>query len=122
MKALVCGGHKYRLNWHVYHVLTILHAERHFTQIIHGAAPGVDEFAGDWAWMNYIDVRAFPAKWDVYKNRAGHIRNVTMLVEGKPDIGIVFPGANGTSDMRSLMVNKGLEIIDVPEFNVEDLL
>lgn len=71
----------------------------------------------------------YPAKWDdldhpdaVIKTRkdgtkynvmAGFIRNKEMLVEGKPDLVIAFPGGNGTDNMIDLADKAGIKVIKV---------
>jgi hypothetical protein len=49
--------------------------------------------------MNYVPVIEFPANWKVYGRAAGPIRNMKMLLEGKPDLVVAFPGGIGTADM-----------------------
>jgi hypothetical protein len=44
---------------------------------------------------------------------AGPIRNQRMLVEGKPDLVVAFPGGKGTAGMVTLARNAGVDVIMV---------
>ena len=101
MKALVCGGRQYS-NYH--HVCEVLDSftdprGRTITLVIHGAAPGADSLAAQWADTRNIPTLAFPADWRAHGRAAGAIRNARMLAEGRPDVVIAFPGGRGTADM-----------------------
>ena len=108
MKMLVCGS-RYEPHWTGRAIVKkqmSLHSNfRHEEEVtvIHGAAPGVDTLAGEyaegsWGWT----VRAYPAKWDEHGKKAGPLRNQQMLDE-EPGIDLVlaFPDdqSRGTWDM-----------------------
>lgn len=100
MRVLVSGSR----DWVNYHTIKLVldefHAKSPITEIIHGAARGVDNFAGRWAEENKIPVRKFPAKWAEFGKAAGHIRNAEMLRDGLPEHVIAFPtGGPGTRNM-----------------------
>jgi hypothetical protein len=40
-----------------------------------------------------------PANWGRYGPAAGPIRNTQMLIEGRPELVVFFPGGDGTKDM-----------------------
>jgi hypothetical protein len=73
------------------------------TTIVHGAASGVDRWAGRFAKAHGLQVREFPADWEKYGKGAGHIRNQQMLDEGRPHLVYALhtdPGlGKGTRDM-----------------------
>jgi hypothetical protein len=98
MRLLVCGG-RGPAPANLTAVLDAFHAANCITLIIHGGAPGVDSAAGAWAQRRGIEYVLFPAEWGRYGHRAGHIRNTRMLVEGRPDAALGFPGGHGTADM-----------------------
>lgn len=82
MIVLVCGvrhldtGH----TRHVFAVITTALQELPAgTEIIHGAAPGVDSIAGSIAKRLGFAVTRYPAEWTRYGKRAGPIRNQIML-------------------------------------------
>jgi ribA/ribD-fused uncharacterized protein len=100
MKLLVSGGRDFDDVEFIVTHLNRLHKARTITQLIHGAAKGVDTIAAFWADESGILPRPFPAEWVEYgRHRAGPIRNQQMLDEGRPDALFAFPGGSGTADM-----------------------
>lgn len=95
-RLLVCGGRHYtdyeRVCAVIPHVCTP-------SVIIHGAAPGADSLAQRWAEENNVPVEVYAADWEKDGKRAGPIRNARMLLVGKPEWCIAFPGGRGTADM-----------------------
>lgn len=83
MKVIVCGSR----DWSdPAPILTVLSSLRHEDVIvIHGAARGADQMAGQVARVVGLDVQEFPADWRGQGKAAGHIRNRLMLDE-KPDV------------------------------------
>lgn len=67
------------------------------TKLVSGNAKGYDTLCEDWAERNGIEIWRFPAKWRIFKNRAGPIRNYEMLKKSNPDLLVAFPGGNGTA-------------------------
>lgn len=82
--------------------------------IISGRARGADTVGVRWAEHYGYAVDAYPADWDRYGKRAGFLRNRQMLQEGKPDLGIEFPGGRGTADMHSQLQRAGVPVYVVP--------
>lgn len=109
-RAIVCGGRdledRKRLRAH----MNRLHDQHHFTEIIHGCAPGADTAAAEWAVLNEIAIDPHPADWDRYGKRAGFIRNTEMLAM-KPDIVIAFPGGRGTAMMVDIAKSARVRVI-----------
>ena len=122
MRFLVCGGRDFGLSneewWFIHETLSklITYEKYDYLIVIHGAAPGADSAAGDWAKMNDIPCVAFPADWDKYGLGAGPIRNKQMLDEGKPDWIIAFPGGTGTANMISQGKRRGVKVKQI-EYN-----
>lgn len=81
--------------------------------LIHGGARGVDKMAGNFGIGCGLDVIEFNADWNKYGKAAGPIRNEQMRVEGKPDLGVAFPGGRGTADMTRRLRDAGIPIIEV---------
>ena len=71
--------------------------------------------AYDWAVCNWSKIEEFPANWAKHGNMAGPIRNQAMLVKGKPDLVLAFPGGRGTADMvnRARVSKVPVELCDV---------
>ena len=80
--------------------------------IISGMAKGVDSLAVDWAIVHWCNVEEYPANWKKYGKAAGFIRNKQMLVEGKPDVVLAFPGGRGTASMVALAKEAGVKVIE----------
>lgn len=99
MRVLVCGGRDFADFTAVCDALNTYAYEADL--VIHGGGRGTDYLAGEWAEHHQIPVRIFPADWDKHGHAAGPIRNRQMLVEGKPDLVVAFPGGQ---DHRSEVI------------------
>lgn len=116
MRVLVCGGRDFTDTLFVYSKLDSLHDQIPFPGVdvlIEGNAKGVDRIAGYWARRRGIENQKFPADWKKHGRAAGPIRNKEMLVKGKPDLVVAFPGGRGTANMIKIANLAGIEIIDV---------
>jgi hypothetical protein len=113
MKVLICGGRDFADYDYLKTVLSALQVTREpFTAIIHGCARGADTLAGQYADRHNIQVAPFPADWQKHGRSAGPIRNKRMLVDGKPDLVVAFPGGRGTANMIQQAKAAGVEVID----------
>jgi hypothetical protein len=112
-RVLVCGGRDYADIPRVFNVLESYDVDYTFTLLIHGGAPGADKAACKWARSMKVPIQSFPANWKVYGKAAGPIRNRRMLVEGKPNLVIAFPGGRGTADMVKQAKEHGIEVIEI---------
>lgn len=83
--------------------------------LIVGRAPGVDSFAEDWAVVHWVPYTPYEADWPKYGKSAGYIRNKQMRDEGKPDIGVAFPGGKGTANMTALLKERKIPILEIYE-------
>src|ERR1700712_5336517 len=99
MRVLVCGGRNFADRESLFHELHTLAETHGWLTIIEGGAKGADALARDWATGCYHGLVTVRAEWHRLGNRAGPIRNPRMLVSGKPDIVLAFPGGRGTADM-----------------------
>lgn len=109
IRLLVCGGRDYgsgrdgdKEAAFLRAFLESLHANAPVDLLIHGGQTGADSLAGWWAERRGIETLAFPvpqAEWDRLGGAAGPIRNRRMIVEGRPDLVLAFPGDRGTRDM-----------------------
>lgn len=97
MRVLVCGGRNFNDMAIINHVLTVIF--NGITELIAGDASGADSIALEWARTNNVRSFMYPAEWHKYGVLAGPIRNRRMIVEGKPDWVIAFPGGKGTANM-----------------------
>jgi hypothetical protein len=72
-----------------------------------------DTLAVEWATNRGVPFDVYMADWESLGRKAGPIRNQRMLVEGKPDLVVAFPGGNGTAGMVALARNAGVDVIMV---------
>ena len=86
MRVLVCGSRDWTDETRIFQQLLLLPPG---TEIITGAARGVDRIAADNARLLEFPVREFPADWNRHGRSAGFIRNNEMLNED-PDLVIAF--------------------------------
>lgn len=69
----------------------------HITSVISGGARGVDTLGEIWAWIHDIPYTEYPALWDFYGRRAGHVRTLEMIADSEACV-IVWDGdSKGTS-------------------------
>lgn len=119
MRVLVCGGRDYTDTDHVHNTLCEIDARRGpISHVIHGAATGADNEGMLWAQLMADSGRTcvhapFAAEWRRYGKMAGPMRNERMLVEGKPDLVVAFPGGRGTADCVRRARDFGIEVMEV---------
>lgn len=114
MRILVCGGRDFKDKNLVYKTLWPYYEEyRADLEIISGMARGADHLG--WLFAHHHDLKCheFPADWDTYGKKAGPMRNIQMLVEGKPDLVIAFPGGTGTAHMVRISKKAGVKVIEI---------
>jgi hypothetical protein len=110
MRVLVCGGRDFSDVTLLRSALDAHHEKSPITLLIHGAAPGADTLAGEWAEAKGIPVSPFPANWKVLGRAAGPIRNKQMLDDGRPNLVIAMPGGRGTANMVNQAKAAGLPV------------
>ena len=122
-RILVCGGRKYTNRNLIYKTLNELLSDSADeygmpfpdTCIIAGGAKGADEIAVDWAVVNWCQFEEYKANWDLYGKAAGMKRNQEMLLIGKPDLVLAFPGGRGTADMVARARKAGVEVMEIKD-------
>jgi hypothetical protein len=122
IRVLVCGGRDYQDRDRVFSELDNLCGEVSFEHplgtadvtVIHGACPtGADHFAAEWAIVNRVNFKGYPADWRSHARAAGPIRNQHMLDDGQPDLVLAFPGGRGTADMVKRAKRAGIEVKEI---------
>jgi hypothetical protein len=113
MRLLVCGGRDFDDFEVVNEELTWLAGSHAIDVIIHGGARGADTLAGEWAKLCRIPIEVYRPEWSRDGRAAGIIRNRRMLVEGKPDMVLAFPGGRGTADMIGQARAAGITVKEV---------
>jgi hypothetical protein len=117
-RLLVAGGRTFYDYRFIEEVLTEWLSEQDMNVeeivLVHGDAQGVDRIAGQWAKYNSIAIDVFPAEWTRLGKRAGHVRNSQMIQSGV-DYAILFPGGNGTANMRMQLSSTDIVFLDLVE-------
>lgn len=116
-RVIVCGGRDYQ-NWpRLVQILDAAVARLNLEYVIHGGAAGADTLAEAWCKARNVPFGRYRAEWGRLGKAAGHIRNERMIVEGKPDLVIAFPGDRGTANMVKQAEAAGIKVhrIDWPE-------
>jgi hypothetical protein len=110
MKLIIAGGRGRNLTQSEYELLDKIHSETPITEVVSGAATGVDKCGEFWAKQNKITVRRFPAEWHKYGPSAGPRRNKAMAAYAHAVA--LFPGGRGTDSMWREAKEAGLVIFD----------
>jgi hypothetical protein len=106
-RVLVSGGRDFALPDVVHQILAPIHRRFGIEELGHGEAEGADTLSKLWALCHGIPVAGYEAEkheWDLWGARAGNMRNSRMLRSFKPDLGVTFPGGEGTADMRTKLI------------------
>jgi hypothetical protein len=123
VRVVIYGGRDWDDQVRMNLVLDRLHEERRFTEVLNGGQVSRDK-SGAWSTgrtirplfgpgLRGIRVRYFYALWGMHGRAAGPIRNGRMVAEGKPELGIQFPGGAGTRNMRGHLDRAKIEVIEV---------
>ena len=112
MRVLVCGGRNFADRTFAFMVLGKVHARRSITTVIEGGARGADAMGRLWANRNGIEVATYEADWELYRGRAGFVRNAKMLRDGRPQLVIAFEGGNGTAHMVKIARQENVGVLE----------
>lgn len=135
-RVIVCGGRKYLDEGSVFITLDCLPYPE-MVLLMHGAAPGADTLAQNWAEARGVRVHPYPAAWGrldypdavirtlpsgrTYDANAGRRRNGTML-KAMPDVVIAFPGGPGTEHMVGISRAAGIPVFEFkPKDGLENI-
>jgi len=108
MKTIIAGGREYILTDEDFLKLDNLRSE--ISQVVSGAARGVDACGELWGRRNDVPIKIFPANWNKYGKRAGYLRNKQMAEYA--DACVLFNGGIGTQMMFDLATEYGLKVHD----------
>lgn len=122
MRVIVCGGRDFTDYMAVYRELDRLSANSPTRlEIIEGGQRtkddngeiigGADYWARNWAEVWGRKCRTFKANWKAYGKGAGPIRNEQMIIEGKAEMVLAFPGGKGTENMIAQAEAHGIPVI-----------
>lgn len=119
MRVLVCGGRDFETEddqvrmWTELDLLLADVGGPDRMMVIQGGAFGADALAVEWCKRYSVPWSTFPADWSRHGNSAGPIRNRRMLVDGRPDLVIAFPGGRGTANMVDQATKAGVRVLDL---------
>lgn len=116
--VLVTGGRDFIDRKFVFKSLNKIHGDTSIDLLIQGGARGLDTLAEQWAASKEVNCLRVPAKWKLYEQAAGPIRNKEMLEMMEPLLHqctvVVFSGGRGTRSMYELAKKReGITIIDL---------
>jgi hypothetical protein len=80
------------------------------SEVVSGAARGVDRLGELWAERRGVAVKRFPALWNKHGRRAGPLRNLEMADYADALIAVRRNGSPGTSHMILAAQERGLKI------------
>lgn len=80
------------------------------TEVLSGAARGVDMLGAKWALMHTIPVRYFRADWNFYGRQAGALRNLIMANNADALVAVWDGQSRGTAHMIKVAKLKGLKL------------
>lgn len=80
-------------------------------EVVSGAARGVDKLGEQWAALNHVPVRRFPADWDgPARKQAGRLRNMAMAQYAEALIAVWDGHSPGTRHMIEQGLYCGLAV------------
>ncbi len=103
MRLIIAGSRSlapsYGFIWDTIKMLGI----HNITEIVSGAARGVDSEGEHWASHANVPVKRFPADWDKHGKAAGPIRNAEMAKYGDQLLLIWDGESRGSANMKQQM-------------------
>lgn len=115
-RVLACGGRHLKDIDLVWDSLDLYNEDVGIEVLIHGGAEGADSHASAWAKSRGIPELPFPVseeEWAILGLKAGPLRNTKMIVEGKPELVIAFPGGKGTANMIKQATAAGIPVVEI---------
>ena len=80
------------------------------SEVISGAADGVDKLGELWANNQNIPIERYPADWRTYGKAAGPMRNSTMARNADALVAVWDGISRGTADMINKANTRGLKV------------
>ena len=107
MKTIIAGGR----NITDFAVVqqAVLDSGYFITEVVSGAARGVDTLGEGWASLNHVAIKRFPANWCLGRG-AGHIRNAQMAEYADALIAVWDGESRGTHNMITQAKLEGLNV------------
>lgn len=83
------------------------------TEVVSGAARGVDTLGEWWGLFHGIPVKPFYPRWDELGKRAGFVRNLEMAEYAEALVAISSQNSPGTAHMIKAARKRGLKVFVV---------
>lgn len=112
MRVLVTGGRDFSDRNFLFKAMDFVHAKRQISTVIEGGAAGADSMSRSWAKSRDIETATYEADWELYRGRAGLVRNCKMLRDGRPRLVIAFAGGRGTAHMVRIAKEAGVGVLE----------
>lgn len=112
-KVIVAGGrdfNDYRLLRDKLDTLLTNVAKKDTITIISGTAPGADRLGERYAQQRHYNLEKYPAKWHVFGNQAGFIRNTEMAKRADALVAFWNGESHGTRHMIEYARQKKLKV------------
>lgn len=108
MKTIIAGSRTIR-SYSVVDTAVKLSGFR-ITEVVSGAARGVDILGEQWAARHGVPCRVFEADWNRWGKRAGYLRNVEMGEYAEALIAVWDGISPGTKHMINIAYGRGLKV------------
>ena len=114
MRVLICGGREWRNREIILEVLReVVEIFGQDVTVVDGTCRGADELGHVAATLLGLRTERYPANWERYGKRAGHLRNQQMLDTGL-DLVLAFhtnlAASQGTADMVARAKKAGVPV------------
>jgi hypothetical protein len=112
MKIIIAGGRHFNnyvllKQWCDFYFKNL---KKENIEIVSGTAKGADSLGERYATENGLNVKKFPANWEMYKKAAGYIRNEEMAIYADALIAFWDGKSKGTKHMIDLAEKHNLKI------------
>jgi hypothetical protein len=78
------------------------------TEVVSGTARGVDRLGEEWATLQKVPIKRFPADWNKHGKSAGYLRNKEMAEYADQAIVVILNGSKGSTHMANLAKSNNL--------------
>lgn len=122
MRIAFSGGREYADQFTVLSIIVFLR-RRGMSVICHGACPrGLDRLVDEIgsAFVKPESLKRYPADWNRHKRAAGHVRNLFMLKDFRPDFLVAFPGGPGTANCVQNAKKLNIPVVQITGDRVSD--
>ena len=108
MRVIIAGGRN--VTKYAYVEDAVSSSGFDISEVVSGCARGADTLGEQWAKLNGINIKRFPADWDLHGKRAGSLRNIEMGNYADALIALWDGESRGTKHMIDYATKQGLEV------------